>query len=88
MEVIWDYTDDYYFAFISKDSMEIEINIRAYTPSCFGVWINEYNQGKELMDEEFATYDTAISSINELLKIKDINFPSKEEILKISNKIK
>jgi hypothetical protein len=74
---IWDYTDDYYFAYID----DIEINIRICENE-IGIWIYNYSTDNEILDDYYKSLEELKMILNDILK-EDINLPSIEQLQKI-----
>ncbi|MEA3352416.1 MAG: hypothetical protein U9Q33_01170 [Campylobacterota bacterium] len=75
---IWDIQDDYYFIVINN----IEINLRAYDNNSILLWLYDYDNNQEIIDDEFTSLEEITKTIQKHLKI-DINLPTLEQLLKL-----
>lgn len=74
----WDIQDDYYFIVINN----IEINLRAYDNNSILLWLYDYDNNQEIIDDEFTSLEEITKTIQKHLKI-DINLPTLEQLLKL-----
>ncbi|MEA3384709.1 MAG: hypothetical protein U9Q20_08600 [Campylobacterota bacterium] len=74
----WDYTDDYYFTVTNN----IEINIRAYNCNTLHLYIYDYDNNIEIIDDGLSSLKEIKKTIQTNLKI-DINLPTLQQLLKL-----